>query len=387
MEAVFKVNRKSRAIKYKLRQYLITLRYFLEVQFFVFIICIISSFTSYVVAQTIPAPTTNQGTTDAATIVDGAINGSQLVVDSFNNDWRDLANGNSAVYIAIVKVSLLIATIIVAFWSVGLLREVADYGFSIKMLEQIAYPTIVVLMLGISNGALLSDTALVFRETSNYVNKQVLSITRNGIRFSEAIREVNMDQAFSAAVREKLQQCEKQPGNTSGQTKSPQESCKDNVLNDAQKQATDYRNKYQLPSYPNSVNPLDWGKEILNSAVQAIIWIIFSGLESAFQFGLQMSFLLNAYVGPIFLVLSLLPIGAKPIYAWLSGWLALGLILVSYSIIVGIAASSVVNASSTNPLFFQLIEAIFSPILAVVLGAAGGAALFTGFVSSARIFF
>lgn len=361
---------------------------FINVQILVLIFCIVPDFLNKVIAQTeLPPPTTNQGTTDASTIVEGAMNGSKLVVDSFNKDWQDLASGNSPVYTAIVKISLLIATISVALLSIGLYEEIANYGLSTKVINELVYPTIVVLMLAINNGALLTSTSLLFRETSNYLNQQILGVTRNGIRLSEAIREVNMDQAFAAAIGEKLKECSNKSLTTNQQGQNARRLCQENVLSDAEKQARDYRDKYQLPGAPNTLNPLKIGEEIVNSAVQALSWIIFSGLEAAFQFGLQMSFMLNAYVGPIFLVLSLLPLGTKPIYAWLSGWLALALTLISYSIIVGIAATAVVNAPNTNPLFFQLVEAILSPILALAIGIGGGMSLFSGFVSSAKLLF
>jgi hypothetical protein len=96
---------------------------------------------------------------------------------------------------------------------------------------------------------------------------------------------------------------------------------------------------------------------------------------------LQLSFLLVVYVAPIFLVLSLLPFGAKPIYGWLSGWLGLTLVLISYSIIVGIVAGSIVNQPSSNHLQMQLLQAIFSPILAVAIGTGGAMSVFKALTS------
>ncbi|MHC5826076.1 MAG: hypothetical protein ACYT04_62045 [Nostoc sp.] len=99
---------------------------------------------------------------------------------------------------------------------------------------------------------------------------------------------------------------------------------------------------------------------------------------------MQLSFLLVAYVAPIFLVLSLLPFESKPLYAWLSGWLGLTLILISYSIIVGIVASAIVDKPSSNLLLMQLIQAIFSPLLAVAIGTGGGMSVFTAFTSGIK---
>ena len=335
-------------------------------------------------------PGQDVGASDASTIVDGALNGSRLVVSSFNQDWQDFANGNSAVYTAIVAVCLLAAVVMVAFWSIGWYAEIVNYGFTTNVVNEMIYPLIVALMLGVSHGALLADTSLMFRGVSNYMNDKVLDITRNGVTLREAIRDTNMNQAFQISVRAKIEQCQQETESitdTNGNVTYPRRDCITRETQDAKKQADNYREKNQLSSTPNSWNPLDVAGEAFNSAVQGLAFIIFSGLEAGFQFVLQVSFLLNAYIGPIFLVLSLLPLGAKPVYAWLSGWLALALTLVSYSIIVGIAASSIVNAPATNPLFLQLIEALLSPILAVAIGVGGGMALFSSFTSAAKLFF
>lgn len=326
------------------------------------------------------------GTTDASTIVDGALNGSRLVVSGFDQDWQNFADGNSDVYTAIVKVSLLIAAILISFWSVGWYSEIANYGFTTKVVNEMIYPLMVALMLGINNGALLANTSLMFRGVSNVLNDRILDMTRNGITIRDAIRSTNVDQAFTLAVRAQIAECDSLPVNAVDSQKNvthPRKDCVEQKTQQAKRDADAYRQKNGLPASQSSWNPLDIAGQTINSAVQALAYLIFSGLAAAFQYVVQLSFLLNAYMGPIFLVLSLLPVGAKSIYAWISGWLALGLVLISYSIIVGIAASSIVNAPSNNPLFLQLVEAILSPILAVAIGGGGGLALFSSFTSAA----
>ncbi|BAY14088.1 type IV secretion system protein [Calothrix sp. NIES-2098] len=328
------------------------------------------------------------GHTNAEDIVDGAINGSRLVVSSFNQDWQDLATGQSEIYKAVVTVSALCGVVFVSFWSVGWYSRMMQEGWSHDVLNEMVYPLLVCLMLTINNGQLLASTSLMFRNTAINLNDKVLNITRNGISLRDAIRSTNMNQAFILSVQAQLQECEKEPENgknDQGQPINPRETCRETKINQAKQKAQEYRDKHGLPSYSNSWNPLDIAGQTINSMVQALSWIIFSGLQAAFQYVVQVAFLLNAYIAPIFLVLSLFPFGTKPIYAWIAGWLALTLVLMSYSIICGIAASSIVNADSNNPLFLQLIEAILSPILAIAIGAGGGMAVFSAFSSSGRL--
>jgi hypothetical protein len=328
------------------------------------------------------------GDTNAEDIVDGAINGSRMVVSSFNQDWQDLANGNSEVFKAVVAVSALCGVVFVSFWSISWYSRLIQEGFSHEILNEMVYPLLVCLMLTVNNGQLLSTTSLMFRNVAVNLNDKVLSITRNGITLRDAIRTANMDQAFALSVQAQMQECEKKPTNgqdNQGNIINPREICQKEKADEIQKQAQAYKNKYGISSYSNSWNPLDIAGQTINSMVQALSWIIFSGLQAAFQYVVQVTFLLNAYIAPIFLVLSLFPFGAKPIYAWVAGWLALTLVLMSYSIVCGMAASAIVNASNNNPLFLQLVQAILSPILALAMGSGGGMAAFSCFSSSGRL--
>jgi hypothetical protein len=328
------------------------------------------------------------GDTNAEDIVDGAINGSRAVVSAFNQDWQDLADNNSEVFKAVVKVCALVAVVLVSFWSLGWYSKLVREGLDTEVINEMIYPLIVCLMLTINEGNLLANTSLMFRNLSVGLNDSVLSITRNGVTLRDAIRTTNLDQAFAIAVQSQLQECETQP--TSGvddneNTINPREICKDQKINQAREEAQKYKEKHGLSSFSNTWNPGELAGQFVNSAVQALAWIIFSGVQAAFQYVVQVAFLLNAYISPIMLVLSLLPFGNKPIYAWIAGWLALTLVLISYSILCGIAASSIVNSSNSNPLFLQLVQALLSPILAVLMGAGGGMAIFSGFTSSGSL--
>lgn len=328
------------------------------------------------------------GDTNADDIVDGAINGSRLVVSSFNQDWQDLVNNQSEIYKAVVAISALCGVVFVSFWSISWYSRLTQEGFSNEILNEMVYPLLVCLMLTVNNGQLLAATSLMFRNTAINLNDKLLSITRDGITLRDAIRTTNMDQAFALSVQAQIQECLKKPTQAQdeqGNPINPQEICKQEKIKQAKQKAQEYKDKYGLSSYSNSWNPIDIGGQFVNSMVQALSWIIFSGLQAAFQYVVQVAFLLNAYVAPIFLVLSLFPFGGKPVYAWVSGWLALTLVLMSHSIVCGIAASAIVNASNNNPLFLQLVEAILSPILAVAMGAGAGMAAFSCFSSSARL--
>lgn len=334
-------------------------------------------------------PGENVGTTNSTEIVQGAIEGADLIYKSFENDWLELASGTSPIYTAVVAVSTLTAVVMIAFASFGWYRKIADEGFSFDFVSEMVLPLLVIIMLS-NNGLLLANTTVALKNVSTGLNRNILSITRNGVTFRDAIRNVNADQSFVLAAQIKLAECEglsnaKQQPEEGGVEISPKQTCVKNTTESIRKDAQSVREKTGTGSGSGSWNPLDLTGELINSAIQGFVYVILSGVSAAFQYIVQLSFLMITFVAPIFLVLSLLPFQSKPIYAWLAGWLGLTLVLISYSITVGIIASSIVSRTSTNPLLLQLLQAIFSPILAVAIGSGGGMAVFSAFTSGIKL--
>lgn len=352
-----------------------------------------SLYFMFVLAQTptqTPAPSKNTVGIGADKIIKGALDGSRAAYKLFNQDWQDLISNNSEIYKTVVAISLLIAVVLVSFWSIGWYLEIVNNGISTNVINQMVYPVVVILMLSVNNGALLANTSLMFRDISNGLNDKVLDMTRNGISLRNAIQVTNVDQSLMEALNVTTAVCQEQPEedlDENGDKIFPRDNCIKQKQQEAIAAAEKYRKDNNLPNKNSEWNILKGVGEFANSAVQVALRLILSGVAAAFQYVIEISFLMNAYIGPLFLVLSLLPLGAKPIYAWLSGWFALGLLMISYSIIVGISASSIVNTDSSNPLVHQLMAGIFSPILAVAIATGGGLAVFSGVTSSARLIF
>ncbi len=80
-------------------------------------------------------------------------------------------------------------------------------------------------------------------------------------------------------------------------------------------------------------------------------------------------------MGPIAVAGALMYEG-KSLWAWLTGFFAIGMAQVSYNIIVGLAAVVVVNANVTDTLGFLVVIAILAPALALALASGGGMVVF-----------
>ncbi len=329
--------------------------------------------------------------TGAAGIGETAYTAGKLAVDAFNGNWVELASGKSHIYYATVKVSLGLATILVAFWAIPWFNTIISEGYSEKSINELIYPLLVVFMLAIGNGHLLSGTSLLFRNTTNYLNNRILTTTINGIKIEQAIRQSNLNQAFKQMLSDKVVECRLlSPTEKNQNGVDLQTACIENAAKEVVQAAEDYKaknaNDSNLSILDNLKNAIQGGIESIakipaqytNSYVQGALLVIFTNFQMAFIFLAEIASLINAYIAPIFISLSLLPGQSKLVHAWLSGWLGLALVKISYTLIIGIATSSIVNVEDTNPLLLPLLLGVLSPILALVIASGGGVALFNG---------
>ncbi|MEQ8385670.1 MAG: hypothetical protein RH949_25265 [Coleofasciculus sp. A1-SPW-01] len=86
--------------------------------------------------------------------------------------------------------------------------------------------------------------------------------------------------------------------------------------------------------------------------------------------------LLTGLLGPLAVGGSLLPVGNKAIFAWLTGFFSVGMVKLSFNIINGLVAVMVLNAGDSDPMIFAFATGLISPLLSLALAAGGGMAVF-----------
>ena len=119
---------------------------------------------------------------------------------------------------------------------------------------------------------------------------------------------INADQSFVLAAQIALANCEKlDKQKKEGEELSEKQACINNAVDITRKDAQEARKKTGAGFGTVSWNPLDLSGELINSAIQGLVYVILSGVSAAFQYIVQLSFLMIAFAAPIFLVLSLLP--------------------------------------------------------------------------------
>lgn len=115
-----------------------------------------------------------------------------------------------------------------------------------------------------------------------------------------------------------------------------------------------------------------------NTAQQAAARQILKAWQWAFANLMEAALLMTGLTGPIAVAGSVLPIGVRPLWAWLIGLFSLGMVKFYYNVIVGLIATVIVKAEAQHEsdFGFVVLISILAPILAVALATGGGLAVY-----------
>ena len=232
---------------------------------------------------------------------------------------------------------------------------------------------IVVIVLLANNGQPLATATLGLRGIINQTNQTLLASTSASIQLQEAYQQVMLKTGKGDAIQSLIAQCNAIADPTQ------QADC----LQNASKQAK------EIESELDNDNRADWLKGISDFFNTNIFQLTVRGwllaLAIAFQWIIEVCMLLTALLGPLAVGGSLLPLGNKAIFAWLTGFFSVGMIKLCFNIISGLVATLVLNTNNNDPMIFAFAIGILAPILSVVLAAGGGLAIFKSFSSIASL--
>jgi hypothetical protein len=90
-------------------------------------------------------------------------------------------------------------------------------------------------------------------------------------------------------------------------------------------------------------------------------------LRKAFMYLSEIFMLVLALVAPIFVGLSMFPVGTKPLISWATLFLAAGFCKICYTLVAGLSAVAMVLTENTDMSIFGIIVGGLAPILSVTI--------------------
>jgi hypothetical protein len=330
------------------------------------------------------------GTNDTLT---NGVQTTQSLAEGWDSQWIDLLqnNTNDNLYGALTRLGIFFAVGTLLFFMAQWVRDVLASEYS-RPVSAMIWPFIVVMLLANpGNGTVLSNLTLGLRDFVNTINQQVVETADVNQTYQQAL---NMSVA-EEVVGGLLRPCQSLTGQQQYECFIKAKEKVDSLL----RQYTElYGSQPWINRLESKVNQivLTTGNvselafnSLLGSTVQTIIKNILVSLQSAFQNLIEVTMLLIAVLGPLAVGGSLLPVAGKPIFAWLTGLLAVGIAKISFNIIAVISAAVIVNgpAQDVNAdpdlMWFMILLGILAPIMSLGLAAAGGFAVFSAINNTA----
>ncbi|MBU7585997.1 MAG: hypothetical protein KAF91_24505 [Nostoc sp. TH1S01] len=323
-------------------------------------------------------------------ITDTLENGSttaRSIAESWDNQWVNLLQNNTSnnLYGAITNLGVFFAVGTLLFFMVQWLKDVIYSEYS-RPISGLIWPFVVVVLLSNpGNGSALSNLTLGVRNFINTVNQQVVATADAEQTYQQAI---NMSVAEEVAGS-LLRPCQALTG-------QQQTECLNKATDQIDDLWQEYRNRYGnrtwIDRLENQVNQIKFGTGIVTDAAfnallgntgQTTIKNFLISLQYAFQNLLEATMLLIAALGPIAVGASLLPVAGKPIFAWITGFLAAGIAKISFNIVAALTSAVIINGpgqdinASPDLMWFIIFLGILAPLLSLFLAAAGGFAVFS----------
>lgn len=316
------------------------------------------------------------------------------VSDSWDEIWDACLTGG--VYRAIANVGSLLAVVCIAFFVVDFAKKWMQGGND-WVLAEIVFPLVVVVLLA-NGGQNLAQATLGIRNLINYYNGEVLQFLSTSIDLQANLASLADYSDATNIVTGLRSQCD----GIVDQTKL--KDCLDLTRQSAEEILAFYRQEHgdTAPEWVRSIerqvraaatnpsNPIPPGSNpLVNALATQLVSVFVEGflmaMQVAFQLLVEVAFLLTAVIGPIPVGLSLLPFGSKPMFAWLSGFGALGLCKLSLNLMTGIVATVSIRSGpeAIDPIIIGIVLGVLSPILAFAIASGGGFAIFQALSSTA----
>lgn len=316
------------------------------------------------------------------------------IAESWDQQWVNLLQTDTTnnLYGALTSLGTFFAVGTLLFFMLQWLKDVINSEFS-RPISALIWPFVVVILLTNSgNGTVLSNLTLGVRNYLNGVNQQVVTTADANQTYQQAL---NMSVAEDI-VGSLLRPCQSLTGEQQNLCFAEAKEKADTLLQEYENlYGTDKTWIYRLQEKVNNIadnrvsiseNSFD---SLLGSTVQTSIKNFLISLQYAFQNLIEATMLLIAALGPIAVGASLLPVAGKPIFAWLTGFLSVGISKISFNIIAILTAAVIVNGPGQNPnadpdlMWFIIFLGILAPIVSLFVAAAGGFAVFSAISNTA----
>ncbi|QLE45666.1 hypothetical protein FD723_36065 (plasmid) [Nostoc sp. C052] len=320
-------------------------------------------------------------------LVKKAAETSASISAGFDDLWNKTLAGE--LYNNICTVGALFAVATLTFFMIEWTKQMIN-GNEQRAFSDFIWPLIVVVLLS-NHGKVLGNSTLGIRNYINNVNNMVLIQTADGLDLRVAFQKAAGVSVARSAIGLAIERCRSSSLQPNEAIDCLQQAKED--LSQKYPEAFDQNSgpfKWFLAAIDKVVDaPIDAIKNkrnplqilfssisgFIGSGVTSTISLVMLSMNGSYQWGIELTMLITAFLGPLAVGGSLLPYGAKSIFTWLIGYFSIGIGKLSFNMIVGFAGQLISDSQADQPMFFLFTIGICAPFLATGLAAGGGLAL------------
>ncbi|MDJ0717217.1 MAG: hypothetical protein QNJ54_23870 [Prochloraceae cyanobacterium] len=332
---------------------------------------------------------------DAVQILEQSEKVSTLVRDGLESTWNSIFT--SVFYKNVAHIGAIFAILLIGFAGVQYLRYLTSPNQSVPTFKALVLPILVLILLGTpaDRGVLFGEVTLGLYHIQNGISELILVAMSDEFK-GKIISEAGTKSAVQMIASQAIKNC------SVIQEQKKRNNCLSGAL--------DQIETLLKPYYSNPPPPFGkpgWARTLYNNMrlkIQKVKggihfsdifrWsFIGDSVNNIFQAGtmgsllavgftfqvlLEIISLAIASFGPLYLGLSLFPLGNNPpIFDWLGQLYSIGLIKLYYAIIIAFSAQIAIVTPFIIPQFFPLMAGLFAPVAAVVIVMKGGLGLLT----------
>jgi hypothetical protein len=320
----------------------------------------------------------------------------QAIQKAWDARWQDIFDGSNGLYLGINEFAAVIVAGAFIFFAVIWVKAAIDRGI-LPALSEVIW-VFVIMSLLYNNGALLGSVTIGIRNIINAQTQLVLNVQIGELSMLDALNDVILSQQAKSEIQQLYAECDAKEGKAQIECFTSAGERARALLESEFKakgwwtagierqwdkiQSINEEMQERYKQNPNSIlsEPDPFITYLVQTSGQALAEQMLKSWQWAFSNLIELSMLITGLFGPIAVAGSVIPMQARPLWAWLIGFFSLGMAKFSYNVIIGLAATVVVSAEAqdSSSFDFLLLISVLAPVLALALSAGAGMAVFRG---------
>jgi hypothetical protein len=315
----------------------------------------------------------------------------------------------------VCRLGLFIAVVGVGFWCVKFYKTLDEGGLR-PAINDLVFPVLLVVLLS-NGGKNMKDFTNLARDTMNGFDRSINTIIDNEVSLSAArkvlayadiattIVDMTVSQCQSITELEKLNTCILAKKNSANLQLNALEGRYFDIASVATGNSAEWQNqiaKWKKHVKDYSENSFDLSNVIQVSSKEKITDIskitgiddtkelrrIILSFRGSFLYIIEVMMLITGLIGPIFVALSMFPVGTKPMIAWGTSFLSLGFCKICFSLISGLSSLAMVYSDPDNVdmLVAAIVLGLLAPVLSFSIASGSGISALTTIGYSAQPF-